>query len=1157
MSRICTLLASALLLGAIVYGQDPRASITGRVTDQSGALVVGARVRVVNSATQVAASTTTNASGNFVIPFLVPGTYTLTAEATGFKKFTRSGIQLHVSDRAEIDVPMTLGTVEESVQVTSDAPLLDTEATALGQVVDQRRIQDLPLFAGNPNELMYMAPGVVNVSGNGGMPKLYGPWNGVQVQINGNGGTNNDFSIDGVTNTYLIGSSRGVYPAFTPPTSSVSEFRIETMSFDAGVGHTIGASVNVSTRGGTNQFHGGAHWFLKNSALAAPSFFDNKAGSKPAAYRYNRGGFDVGGPLLLPRYNGRNRTFFFYTFERNIWTTPEAYTGTVPTAKERTGDFSDLLAVGSRYQIYDPFSATTTSTGRISRTAYPNNVIPSSLFDPVGKSLIGYYPLPNQAGTRDGESNYYTPAVAKEDYWVQLARIDHNFNDSNRFFVRLQSSSWDEDQLRRLGPTNPASGTLTSSRDLGAALDYVRIFSSSLVFNFRYGVTYEKKADYRTSRGWDLAKMGFSPSLVSLIDPTYATIPDTATDSFIRISRFWNADGSNPSYIHSFTTNFTKLLKQHNLKFGSTFRLNRTFGNRFAYSTSPYLRFSSNYTRGPLDNSPAAPLGQDLAAMLLGLPTSASYMEMSPSSAMGSASMGLYLQDDYKVTSKLTLNLGLRWEHDFAVTERYNRLVARFDNTSVNPIQAAARANYALSPIAEIPVSEFRVLGGLTWVDQTGSGRCPFTTSKTNFMPRIALAYQLTPKTVLRAGYGMFFDTVGVSQTVPIQTGFSMSTPIQVTTDGGLTFVTRTSNPFPNGLLQPTGSSNGLKTNLGQGISFYNPDRKTPYSQRWTFGFQQLLPWQFLADAAYVGNRGTRLLVRRDVNATPTRYLSTSFSRDQATINYLSERVPNPFVGTASVFGSTTSRVSLLVPYPQFGGIGYDDNIGYSWYHSLQLRTEKRFSHGLTFQASYTFSKLMEATQFLNAADPMPYESLAALDRPHLLTVTGLWELPVGHGRPFARTMPRLLNAIVGGWQYGVVGRYQTGSPLEFGDAIFTGNLADIPLSSDKRSAERWFNTDAGFNRDSAQQRSYNVRSFPLRFGHVRGDAQRRWDMSLQKTFAVKEQYKVEFRTDFINATNSPIFLAPNTSVTSTSFGRVTSLSWPGREVQFALKVKF
>ena len=1147
------LVAACVLLAAAAPGQDPRGTITGRTTDPSGASIPRARVRAINEATGVAAATTVNEAANFSIPFLAPGTYTVTAEAVGFKTFSRPGVQVRVSDTVTVDIPMEIGTSSETVDVIEQAPLLDTATASLGQVVDGKRLLELPLNAGNPMELIYLAPGMAN--GSSTMPQSHAPWTGTTSESNGNSRNSNDYSIDGVPNTYPNGISRGARPALNPPTAAVSEFRVQTSFYDASVGHALGASVNVSTKGGTNRFSGGAHWFLKNNALDTPSFFDNRSGRKLEPYQYNRAGFDIGGPMLLPKYNGRNKTFFFYTYERNIWEVPEPRTDTVPTPAQRQGDFSNLLALGGRYQIYNPFSAAPAAGGRLTRTPFPNNVIPASLFDPVGSKLINFYPEPNLPGTADGTSNFHTPAVATQDYWVHLARIDHALSENHRFFLRFDIARWDEDQLRRLGRNNPAMGVITKSRDKGAALDYVGVLSPAMVLNFRYGLTYQLRSDYRASQGTDLAALGFSPALTGLIDRRYATIPETQPDGYARISRFFDGDGANTGLTHSFNANFTRIQNKHSLKFGASYRAYRSFGNRFPYATSPYFRVNSTFTRGPLDNAAASPLGQDLAALLLGLPTEASYMELTPSFALNGPSLGLFVHDEFKVTRKLTLNAGLRWEYDLPVTERFNRLVAQFDASSSNPIEAAARANYAANPIPEISPDNFVVRGGLTWV---GAGnRSPFAIGKLNLMPRIGLAYQLTQKTVIRTGYGMFFDTVGVNQTVPIQTGFSQSTPIQVTRDGGATFVTRMSNPLPGGLLQPLGPAGGLRTNLNQSLTFYNARRKTPYSQRWSFGVQQLLPAQFLIDVSYVGNRGTRLEIPRNINGIPNKYLSTEFFRDQASIDRLSARIPSPFLGTNPIFGSTVTRADLLRPYPQFGSIVLDDNTGYSWYHSLQVSAERRFSHGFTFQTAYTFSKLMQATEYLNAADSAPYETLAASDRPHILSLSGVWELPFGKGRRFASGMHPVLEGVLGGWQVSAVGRYQSGSPLEFGDAIFVGNIKDISLSSSQRTVDQWFNTQSGFVRDSARQRASNVRSFPLRFGHVRGDSQRRWDTSLKKEFLIYETIKLEFRADAINATNSSIFTPPNTSPASSAFGRVTAVAWPGRQWQFALRLRF
>ena len=535
-------LVVCLFLTASAFGQDPRGSIVGRVTDASDAVIPGVRVSAINDATQVAVSTTTNESGNFSIPFLPPGAYTVSAEAVGFKNFSRSGVRLRVSEVAEINIPMELGAVTETVEVTSEAPLLDTAGATLGQVVDEKRIAELPLYAGNPLELIFISPGMVNPTSS--MPRQHAPWNNLQAESNGNAGRSNDYSIDGVPNTFPNRGGNGVRPAFSPPSSAVSEFRIQTTSYDASVGHSIGASVNVGTKGGTNTLHGGAHWFNKNSALETPTFFDNRFGADKAVWQFNRFGANIGGPVRLPGYDGKNKTFFFYTYEGNIWTIPEPRTDTVPTAAQRQGDFSDLLALGDKYQIYDPFSAAPAPNGRLERQPFAGNIVPKSLMDPVGVNLASVYPMPNRPGTKDGLDNFHTPSVASQDYYVHLARVDHVFNDSNRLFARIHYDNWEEDQLRRLGPNNPASGVLTAARNKGGALDYVRVISPSMVFNLRYGLTYQLRSDNRVSQGWDLAGFGFSPNLVSLIDGEFATIPYTRMREYARISRFWDGDGA-------------------------------------------------------------------------------------------------------------------------------------------------------------------------------------------------------------------------------------------------------------------------------------------------------------------------------------------------------------------------------------------------------------------------------------------------------------------------------------------------------------------------------------------------------------------------------------------------------------------------------------
>ena len=1149
------ILAAAVLigLGRPAAGQDPRGTIIGRVVDASEAVIPGVEVRATNVATGVNAAGVANESGSYNIPFLLPGTYTIQAEMPGFKKYLREGIQVRVSETVELIIRMELGQINETVVATAETPILDTAGSSLGQVIDERRVLELPLFAGNPAELTLLTPGVVNTTD---MRLRKAAFNNAPSQIatDGNGQYNNEFQIDGVSNTFAVGNGTARI-AFSPPATAIKEFKMQTSPNDASIGHTIGAITNVSTAGGTNDLHGEAHYWARNSAFDAPNFFNNKNRTAVPVYQDHRYGASAGGPVMLPKvYKGRNRTFWYYAWEANKWGVPGASTSTVPTAAQRRGDFSELLKVGSQYQIYDPTTTAPAPDGRFIRRAFDNNIIPESRLDPVGQRLIGYYPLPNQPGTtRDGLNNFFYSPKALEDYYVHLVRIDHAFSEKHRLFLRMDYDFWEEDKNDIFG--NRVNSIILNRINRGLALDDVYVLNSKMVLNVRYGLTSQDFPERRVSQGFDLSSLGFAPSLVSLVNKDLATVPRVAAGGYTRFSNWESGDGTNTALTHHVTGNVTRLEGNHNLRFGVDARAYRAFGNRYPQSVSPDLDFANTYTHGPFDNSAAAPIGQELAALLLGVP--AGSMARSASFALQDTFFALYLHDDFKVNSKLTLNIGVRYELETPMTERFNRLVGGFAFDQPNPIERQARDNYARNPIPELSPSGFRVMGGLTFVNSQGLGRSPFRGEKNNFEPRFGFAYQLARNTVLRAGYGLFHDTIGVNSTTAVQTGFSQSTPIQASLDSGLTFQATTANPFPNGLLDPLGPAGGLRTNLGQPLGFYDTNLKQPYASRWSLGVQQMLVWQFLAEATYVGNRGTRLGAVRQLNATPARYLSTQPSRDGATIGFLTRQFPSPFAGIDPIYGAFISRENLLRPYPQFGNISVEEPTGYSWYHALQTRVERRFSRGFSFQLAYTWAKLMEAVEFLNPSDTMPYESIGSLDRTHRLAMSGIWELPVGRGRRFGGSLPVLLNHAIGGWQLNGVVTRQSGPALGFGNAIFTGDFKNIVLPKDQRTAERWFNIDAGFNRVSGQQLDRNIRTMPLRFSGIRGDGQARWDYSIIKNFPAGETVKIQFRAEVFNAWNHANFNAPNTTPANSAFGQITSTSSDARTWQFALKLTF
>ena len=1152
-SRSGHVAVTALFAVIGAFAQDPRGTVLGRVSDTTGALVPNAEIRILNDKTGVSASARTNSAGNFTLPYLLAGTYTLSCEMTGFKKWVRPGVQVRIQDSVEVNVELMVGSTSETIEVKDTTPLLSTAEASLGQVIDERRVLELPQFAGNAMDLVHLAPGTVNgtnlrlrKAGFNSAPSTF--------STDGGGNNQNEFSIDGVSNTFSDGTAPRV--AFSPPQTAISEFKVQTAAFDASLGHTMGSTVNVSTKSGTNTLRGEIHEWFRHSMLDAPTIFQNRSGQSISIYQDNRYGFSAGAPVNLPKiYNGKNRTFWFFAYEANKFGNPDSggnATSTVPTAKMHNGDLSEFLSLGAGYQFYDPRSTTLTG-GRYVRTPVPNNVIPVSRLDPVGLNFINLYPLPNQAGTKDFRNNFYRSGKALEDYWVWLTRFDHAFSDKHRVFLRLHRDYWQEDKNRDFN--NNVRGVILNRNNKGIAFDDVYVFNPMFLLNFRYGFTFQDFPERRASQGADLSKLGLSANLLSqLPDKQRATLPNVTAGQFTPIAAWESQDGYTAGTTNSFVGNFTKLKGNHTVRFGPEFRVYRESRNRYGAALSPQYNYSANFTKAN-DTAANPTAGGELAAMLYGIP--AGSMSLVDSYVEQDKYWALYVHDDWKVSRKLTVNMGLRYEYESPITERFNRSAIHFAGTTANPLNAGAKANYALNPIPELPVAQFQALGGLTFAGVSPNGRNYWNSEKKNFQPRIGFAYQIRPETILRGGYGIFTASIGVNYTNTNLTGFSLSTPIQASLDNGITFVATNANPFPTGLLKPAGNSGGLLTNIGQGVSFFPDSRSHPYSQRWSLGLQHMLPMRVMLEASYVGNRNTRLNINRELSYTPAQYLSTSPVRDQATIDFLGKTYPNPYSGLNPIFGTTISRASLLRNYSQFSSVQISgDPAGYSWYHSLQSRIERRFANAWTIQASYTWSKAMEATEFLNSADARPYESLAGLDRTHRLTGSGIWELPFGQKRKWGNNWNRGLDFVAGGWQLGGLYQHQSGAPLGFGNRIFNGDLKSIVPSNDIRNVDQWFTPAAlaGFETNGARQLASNLRRLSLRFSSVRGPNQDRWDFSLIKNFRITERVTTQFRAETFNALNHPNLYDPNTDPTSAAWGTITGQDTP-RSWQMSLKI--
>jgi hypothetical protein len=1141
---LSTLAALALApIGAAA--QDARGTIQGRVVDSSGAAVPGATVEVLNIATGVVTPTTTNEQGSYRASFLNPGIYRVTVTLQGFGKFVSDKIEVHVADVLAVDATLKVGALTDEVTVTASAATVDRTTAELGQVVDARRIAELPIREGSAVELAILAPGVTVVTDLRSRKAAFN--NGLsQFSTDGVGEKRNDFTIDGIAN---VAHDR---VAYSPPSASVEEFKIHTTSYDAAIGNTMGAVVNLVTKSGTNALRGQAYEWYRGSTLDARNFFDKRAGRPVRKYDDNRFGGAIGGPIRS------NRTFYFVNVEANPFKVPAPNIVTVPTAKMRAGDFSDLLALGTQYQIYNPFTTrpSPTTPGRFVRDPFPGNIIPPSLIDPAAKKILDFFPLPNQAGTADGRSNYQNPtAVAFETYYTATGRVDHNLSARQRVYGRFSWDFWEEEKDNRFD--NIATGIFLNRKNRILGLDDAYTLRNNLLINVRGGFTRQMFPERRRSRGFDLSTLGFSPSLVSLAPKDLATFPFINFDNFQSFGVSESGDGWFTTDVYSANGSLMWLVGRHNTKFGSEYRYYVEDGSRYSTAASPQIDFSTAWTRGPLDNSSAAPFGQDFASFLVGLPTSGT-MSRPAAFRQKSSVLSLYAHDDWRVRDNLTLNLGVRWEVEQPLTEARNRFVSGFDFTTPSPIAAAAEANYARNPIPEIPAGQFHVRGGLLYPDAGGPSEA-WKRNSANIMPRAGFAWLVTPKTSVRGGYGLFYDMLGTNRMTVNQVGYSRDTALTPSLDNGLTFRATLANPFPDGLLDPVGSSLGLMTNAGLGVAFpYVGAAKNPRNHRWSLGVQRELPWQFLIEATYVGAHGENLPVTRQLDAVPQQYFSTSPVRDDATNNRLTQQVPNPFVGllATGLTGANIARSQLLRPYPQFRSVLATETNGQSDYNAMQARVERRMANGFTVQLAYAWSRAMTETGYLNEFDSKPERVISQWDRRHTFVSSGLVELPVGSGRRFGRTWTGVTNAALGGWQISYIFKAQSGAPLGFGNFLFAEGKGVGDILAGNPTVEQWFNVDA-FNRVPAQQLVSNVRTQPSRFAEVRGPGYAVLDLGLLKNFSLGGTRQLQFRLEAYNATNRANLQNPNTSPTSSALGIITSQNGLPRQLQLAVKMSF
>jgi len=1153
-----------LMSQSIALAQESRATLTGTVKDASGAVIPQANVVLENTAAGTAHPAVSNQEGRFSIPFVQPGTYRVTVKMTGFKQFVRQRIDLRIGETVDLPIVLEVGEMTEAIEVRAQDTQLDTATASLSRVIDRAQLQDLPIRDGSSAELVLLSPGVVNATDLRQRKAAF--TNGLsQTAIQGGGTYGAEFTIDGIPNTAAQPGQQRI--AFSPPTEALQEQNVATSTYDASQGHNAGAVINMVTRAGTNELHGEAHWWFRNKSLDANSFYNNRRGVAKDNYRDNRVGFTIGGPVYLPKlYNGKNKTFWFFAFETNPSTQPIYRTTTVPTEAQKKGDFSSLLAISGQYQLYDPFS--TVQSGSVyTRSPFPGNIIPEARVNAntTAQNLLKYYPQGGAAkGTdlaiREGRNNWDTTApLAENKYRTYTGRLDHTFSDTHRIFGRFSLDRWDEIKDRWFGADNPAARTMQQTRSRVIGLDDVYMISPSMVLNVRGGLTRKINPMIPAGQGVvDYSALGFSDSVARLIPEGQGGFPlidladfsDTNPGGFQQLAmEVWSVGGS-----------ISWMKGKHNLRFGADHRTYRQNYRNSIRDVSPQLTFNSTYTRAA-SNSAAPLMGGDLAAFLLGVPSSGS-MSLTNGYAAQNTWQGFFLQDDWKATSRLTLNFGIRYELDNPETERYDRFVNGFDPSAPLNITQAAQVAYAANPIPEVAAANFRVLGGILYADPGNRGL--WKRDNKNIMPRFGFAYQLNSRTTLRGGYGIFFDQMGITEVGLNQTGFSQSTPLTSTLDFGQTYIASLFNPFPNGLAQPAGNRNGVNQDVGLAISsvgYLAGNTRNPYNQTWSFGIQRELPGKFVLDTSYVGNRAVGLRVNRDINAVPRQYLSPTERRDQPVIDYLTGSVTNPFAGLlpgTGLTGASVQRQQLLLPFPQFSSITGTVNSGYAWYHALQARIERRMSNGLTFNLGYTFSRAMEAVNYLNKTDTRPEEVISGSDARHNLSFSGLYQLPFGKGRKYGSSWTGVVNHLAGGWQLGTLFKLQTGFPVSTGVLILKPGYELLDAKRDNPTWDAWYSLEPFSNVSAEYPTGENIRAFSSRWNQLRGPGYWLLDLSLNKQFALTDRFAMQFRGEAFNVPNhSNFYQWPNLNpLNAASVQAATNNGYP-RNIQLALKLMF
>ena len=1149
---VTSLLCIALAVPGVTWAQSSfTAAMRGLVTDVSGGVVPGATVTVTEADRNVPHTVITDDEGRYVVTALPPGRYSLRVELSGFRPHTQTNIVLVVQQQATFNVVLEVGELTATVEVQSQAPLLNTTISTLGQVIENRYMLALPNIARNPLTLLNLTPGVNGAAG------TISPSN-TNFVANGTRNSTSDVLVDGAIVNTTEQNTGATDLKWTPSVDAVQEFKMQTNFFGAEYAQSGGAIINVVTKSGTNVFHGDGYDFLRDSRFNANTWAANRNRSPKPYYHRDQVGGVLGGPIR------KNKTFFFATFEYTASKSPSSATATVPTLEQRAGDFSQtFFSDGKPITIYNPFDTYKDAQGATKRRPFPGNVIPAELQDKVALKALQYYPKPNQDPNPTTHINNWFMQGIGQSFAKQFdLKADHSLNNQLRVTGRYSQNrnhnsppnlyALADPALAAADPYNGPSFTKTQS----AAVNATFVQNATTVWTFTYGLIYSNYGRDPFNAQFDETALGLPRYMQDAA--TLAVFPMFSAGGYSDMGTqgYWKMDRQEG--VHQYSGSMSKTLNGHNIKAGAEVRQNFLDYQQPGYPSGHFV-FGAQTTSEDL-NTGNSYQGNGFASMLLGWGTGSNF-HIDPKAFSRAGYRGFFVQDDWLISRNVTVNMGLRYEYEVPRTE----VLDRYSYWDLN----------APSPIS-VPGYDLR--GVMKFVDKETPS--PFDTNYHNFGPRVGFAYALNEKTSIRAGAGRFF--LLSRATVSGHTGAAFNTDAAVpwSLDSGATRNATLSDPYPQGILTPPGNSLGDMTFIGLGVGTVTRKTRNPEMYSWNLSLQREIGWSSMVEVNYTGSRGVHLYSPYTSLSPldPTYWLGPNAQYTRAE---LQAAVPNPFYGiitdpkAVNLNGQTIQRYRLLRNMPQYDGVsGSDPNAADSIYHGLQLKYEKRFSKGVTVLTHYTWSKMIDnasvtdgnltwlggTTSFQNPLDLSMERSRSQHDVPHRFVATGDWQIPFGRDRHFGGGVNRLVDALIGGWELSALLTLQSGFPLQVnqsGGTLWNGtqrpNLIGDPATSGSihDRLNNYFDP-AAFSRPATDTFGTAPRTL-----NMRGPGVSILDAALIKSWRVQTSHRFEFRLEAQNVRNHPVFSDPATGYGASNFGVINGTKVGPRNVQLGFKYYF